>query len=115
MKTFDKVILIVGLIILMALRFAGAGSAETIERWVFDPRVSIYVVDKVDDEWRYNTYYCIDDRYIVTLERDMWLDTGLITLYEDGVGVSYQADWGGEDESKIIIDNLVSNILNISE
>ena len=115
MKTYNKIIIIVGILILMALRFAGAGSAETVERWVFDPRVNIYVVDKVDDEWRYDIYYCIDDHYIITLERDMWRDTGWITLYEDGIGISYQSDWGGEEESRKIINNLVSEILNTSE
>lgn len=115
MKTYNKVIIFVGVLILITLKMAGAGSAESIERWVFDPRVNIYVVDKVDDEWRYNVYYCVDDHYIVTLERDIWRDTGSITMYEDGIGVLYQSDWGGEEESRKIINNLVSEILNISE
>jgi hypothetical protein len=115
MKTYNKVIIIVGVLILITLKVAGAGNAETVERWVFDPRVNIYLVDKVDDEWRYDIYYCIDDQYIVTLERDMWRNTGWITLYEDGIGISYQSDWGGEEESRKIINNLVSEILNASE
>lgn len=114
MKTYNKVIIIIGLVVLIALKCAGAGTAEEIERWAFDPRVNIYVVDKVEDEWRYNIYYCIDDRFIISLERDMWRNTGTITMSDDN-GICYQTDWGDNNQSKIIINKLVRSALEASE
>ena len=111
MKTSNKIIIIVGLIVLMLLKVLGAGNAETVEQWVFDPGVRVYTVDKVDEEHRYSAYYCIDEHYIITLERDILNDTGTITLYEDGIGNVYQTDWGGEKESRMIIDRLVTYII----
>ena len=108
-----KIFWCVLILILILIKIMGAG-AECLERWIFDPRVEVYVVDRVDEESRYSVYYCIADTYVITLERDVGRDFGWITEHKDVYGetvLCYETDWGDMNQAKKIINRLVSEAL----
>ena len=111
-----KVILIFSIILLIWIKSLGAGYAEiTTDRWAYDPRVSIEVVDHVDDCGYYTMYYCVDDTYVIALERNLDTDSGWITVQKGDYGKAemiYETDWGGLYESERIISRLVEQALN---
>lgn len=113
-----KAMLIVGIFLLIILKLMGAGSAEQMERWVFNPRVSVEVVDRVDDEGRYSVYYCIDSEIVITLRRDVLHDTGLITMQRGDINSShllYEKEWENAEDTKRTINELIEKALNSSE
>lgn len=110
-----KILLVIGIILLIWVKSLGAGYAEmTCERFVYDPRVDIEVVDHTDEGY-YVVYYCVDDEYVIALERNLDYDSGWITVQRGDYGKSemiFETDWGGLAESERIIKILVEQALN---
>lgn len=116
---FTKTMMILAVILLIWIKSLGAGYANMMnEDWIRDPRVSIEVSNRVDENGTYNVFYCIDDEYVVTLERNINEDTGWITLTRGDFGrckLLYETDWGSMAESERIINDLIEQILSARE
>ena len=109
-----KVIFCILILMLIVLKSLGAGAE--MNDWVFDSRVNVYVVDRVQEEGRYSAYYCIGEEFLITLDRSIERDEGWISMIRDTGGVSrlyYECDWQDEIQSQRIIDELVRNALSI--
>lgn len=107
-----KIFVVVLITILIAMNVA---YSEGIERWAFNPRVKIYMVDEFKEKGEYTVYYCIDDRFTISYERDAPNNFGWIKMtYEDEKGISlfYNAFWEGEEKSQKRIDQLVKYALD---
>lgn len=94
--------------------FCVAKAEINLEKWIFDPRINIEVVDHVDDDGCYSVYYCIAEDFVITLDRDVYNDTGWLTMYRGDLGncrVYCESDWGDAEESKQIINEWISMAL----
>lgn len=109
-----KVIMALLVAALIALRLMGAGQAEMTEapQWAFDPRIVVYTVDKIEDEGRYTTYICVDEEYIISIDRRMEYDFGKITMTR-GDFIYYESEYWSEYEGRIIMDELVYKALEL--
>lgn len=109
-----KVIMALLVAALIVLRLMGAGQAEMTEapQWAYDPRVNIFVVDRVEDEGRYSIYFCIAEEYVVSLERQLDYDFGWISMCRDDA-IVYETDWVDQSEAMVIVDRLVEKALEL--
>ena len=101
MKKFVVMLVVTVLMLCMTAR------AEVLDRWVFDPRISIDVVDHVDKDGCYSVYYSIAEEFVITLDRDVYNDTGRLYMTRGGVDdcmVYIESDWGGQEEYERIVD-----------
>ena len=110
-----KIFFCVLVFMLIVLKILGAG-AEVSYDWAFDPRINVYVVDRVKEEGRYSAYYCVGEEFLITLDRDVVRDDGRISMIRDNGGhcrLYYECDWQDEDRSTTVIDGLVRTALAI--
>lgn len=94
--------------------FCVAKAEIDLERWIFDPRISVDVVDRVDDNGTYSVYYAIAEDFVITLDRDVYNDTGHLTMYRGDLGncrVYCESDWGSQEESEKIINEWIEMAL----
>lgn len=102
------------ILIAVVLIFSMTANAEILDRWVFDPRISVDVVDHVDKDGCYSVYYSIAEEFVITLDRDVYNDTGWLYMTRGGVDdcrVYIESDWGGPEKSKKIIDEWIQMAL----
>ena len=86
------------------------------EPWVGDSHVRIDIVDRIEENGTYSIYYSVGEEFVVTLDRDVFADTGWISLSRGGVGdyrVYYECDWVDYETSQKVIDELVTDVLNM--
>lgn len=112
-----KVIIVLLVLILIAIKLMGAG-AEVVrfERWVFDPRISIDLVDKVEQTGTYCVYYSVGEEFVITLSRDLNQDSGWITMCRGGIDdfhCYYEEEWQGSKQAEETINELIQEALNM--
>lgn len=111
-----KVIFVVLVLILITLKLMGAGAETRFERWVFDPRISIDLVDKVEQTGTYCVYYSVGEEFVITLSRDLNQDSGWITMCRGGIDdfrCYYEEEWQGSEQAEETINDLIQEALNM--
>ena len=111
-----KTIVVLLVLILVFIKLMGAGAEVTFERWVFDPRISIDLVDKVEETGSYCMYYSVGEEFVITLSRDLNEDSGWITMCRGGIEdfrCYYEEEWQGTEQAEKVINELVLEALNI--
>ena len=102
------------ILVVTILMLSTDANAEILNRWVFDPRISIDVVDHVDKDGCYSVYYSIAEEFVITLDRDVYNDTGWLYMTRGGVDdcrVYIESDWGSKEESEKIINEWIGMAL----
>lgn len=113
---FLAAILLVGIIFLYLIPIDGLSEGMEIKEWAFDPELTIDIVDRIDEDGTYTIYYCIGEEFVVRLDRNVEEDTGWISMTRGGVGdcrVYYECDWIEWESSQMVIDELVTDALNM--
>ena len=108
MKNFVVILLTV------AILLCTTAYADMLDRWIFDPRISVEVVDRVDDNGTYSVYYSIAEEFVITLDRDIYNDMGWLSLYRGDLNncrLYCECDWGGQEESEKIINEWIGMAL----
>ena len=108
MKKF--VVVLVTIILMLSM----TANAEIMERWIFDPRISVEVVDHVDENGCYSVYYSIAEEFVITLDRDVYNDTGWLSLYRGDINncrLYLESDWGSKEESDKTINEWIGMAL----
>lgn len=108
-----KRIMIFALVLLLIIvTFVRSSVSEVYyDNWVCDPRVTVDVLNLVENEGRYSLYCSAGDKYFLELDRDVVNDDGLISLYLDYGGtfiLCYQYPWVSNDISKQIVNELMN-------
>lgn len=110
-----KIVVILLVLSFMAYTVLCVAKAEiNLERWIFDPRISVDVVDRVNDDGTYSVYYAIAEDFVITLDRDIRNDTGHLTMYRGDLNncrIYCDSDWGNKEESDRIINEWINMAL----
>lgn len=113
---FLAALLLVGMIFLYLMPIDGISEGAGIKGWAFDPELTIDIVDRIDEDGTYTIYYCIGEEFVIRLDRNVEEDTGIISMAKGGIEdctVYFECDWVGWETSQMVIDELVTDALNM--